>query len=53
MFHTLLKDYPVDVTIAVRNVEIGTGQGPSIDLARRAAATRGLQYLHAHGIPRG
>jgi hypothetical protein len=50
MFHTLTT-LSVDKTVAVRNVVIGKGEGISIGLAKKAAATQGLQYLRTYGIP--
>ncbi|KAI0248820.1 hypothetical protein BJV78DRAFT_1284475 [Lactifluus subvellereus] len=40
-------------TYTFRDVVIGTGEGISKGIARNAAATQGLQYLHTHGIPSG
>jgi hypothetical protein len=46
-----LPIYIVDMIPAVRNVDVGVGEGTAKAIARRAAAVQALQYFHTYGIP--
>jgi ribosomal protein S12 methylthiotransferase accessory factor YcaO len=49
-FRSTLPTFHVNTTASVRRVAIGSGQGVSKSAAKRAAATKALEYFHENGI---